>query len=111
MSTGIQDLIFPNLPEITITRNKHQDISSKKELGVTKKNPNLHSTSNNALIKGSRIKEYSCKKFKKPFNGAMKSASNLEKLQEHHHEIHPSTNLDSNSYGKNYRIWVMFKKS
>ena len=108
MSTGIQDLIFPNLPEITITRNKHQDIGSKKELGVTKKNPNLHSTSNNAHIKGSRIKEYSCKKFKNSFHGAMKSISNLEKLQELHHEIYSSSNLDSNSYGKNYRIWVMF---
>ena len=98
MTTHSQDLIFPNLPEITITRNKHQHTDPKKESKSTKKYQNFRLTSS-----GHGNNESPNKKFKLPLNKSIKSSSTVQKslLNEMSKKNDHSSHLDSFGFSMN----------
>ena len=97
MTTQTQDLIFPNLPEITITRNKHQHAAPKKESKPSKKYQDCRLTSSGHVNNKSPDKQ-----FTRPLNKSIKRVHKIQneisKTNEH------SAHLDSYGYSKNHQI-------
>ena len=100
MTTQTQDLIFPNLPEITITRNKHQNTAPKKESKPSKKYQDFRSTSS-----GHGNDKSPDKKFTRPRH-SNKSIKRFCKIQnsirnEMSNKNAQCSHLDSYGYSKN----------
>ena len=82
MSLQKQGLVFPNLPEITITRNEKTLGVMKKELKNTKNKRDLERSICNSVLGLQESSRYSSKKFKKPIDDSIKLSSIAKSLLE-----------------------------
>ena len=82
MSLQKQDLVFPNLPEITITRNEKTLNVTKKELKNTKNKRDLEQSTYKRVLGLKESSGYSSKKFKMPIDDSIKLSSIAKSLLE-----------------------------
>ena len=102
MTTQTEGLIFPNLPEITITRNKYQNTAPKKESKSLKKDQDFRLTSS-----GHGNEKSPDKKFiqPRPSNKSIKKVCKIQNSiqDEMSNKNKHSSHLDSYIYNKNDR--------